>query len=119
MRRTPVTVALVLLVVVGVAGFIFFGFLAWLTICGISGCSGGGFGRSTDPSGTLTLLAVAGACLAVPLLLYAAWLRRARLAVFAVVAGIAGAVVLGLVIGSDGRGCPRNISYQTCLEESR
>jgi hypothetical protein len=119
MRTASLAVALTLLLVVGVAGFLYFGFMAGISICGISGCSGGGFGRSTDPSGTRALLGAAGASLAVPWLLYAAWVRRARVALSAVVAGIAGAMALGLVIGSDWRGCPRNISYETCLEESR
>lgn len=106
------------LVVVGLAGAAAFGLAGLLAICGISGCSGGGFGRATDPQLTLTLIALAGAAVAVPLLLYAVWLRSARMASAAVVAGVLLSLLVGVTIGADWRGCPRSISQATCLEES-
>ena len=90
---------------------------ARFVMCGVSGCSGGGFGRSTDPPLTLTLIVAAGAALALPVLLYAVWQRRARLALAAVPAAALCAILVGLVIGADWNGCPRNISTATCQEE--
>ncbi|MDF2145414.1 hypothetical protein [Knoellia sp. p5-6-4] len=90
---------------------------ARFVMCGISGCSGGGFGRSTDPPLTLMLIVAAGVALALPVLLYAVWRRRARLALAAVAAAALGAILVGLVIGADWNGCPRTISTATCQEE--
>lgn len=117
--RVVRTVVTALVIAAGVAGFAFFGFMAWLGMCGISGYSGGGFGRSTDPVGTRRLLSLAAACLLVALLVRAALLRSLRTAGYAVVISLVALVALGGVIGSDWRGCPRSISYKTCLAESR
>jgi hypothetical protein len=94
-------------------------FVARLTICGISGCSGGGFGRSTDPGTTQALLLATGVVAAVPLALYALVRRSGRLAVWALVLAVAATLLTGLLIGSDLRGCPRNVPHDTCVEESR
>jgi hypothetical protein len=106
-------------VAAGAAGFAFFGFLAWFGMCGISGCSGGGFGRSTDPAGTRLSILLAAACLLVALLGRAAITRSLRSAGYAVVIAVVATVALGAAIGADWRGCPRSISYETCLAESR
>ena len=113
------TVGSAVVVVAGVAAFAFFGFLAWFGMCGVSGCSGGGFGRSTDPGGTRLMLGLAGASLFVALLVRAALRRNARSAVLALVTALVGTVVLGAAIGSDWHGCPRSVSYETCLQDSR
>jgi hypothetical protein len=113
------TVVSALVIAAGVAGFAFFGFMAWLGMCGISGCSGGGFGRSTDPAGTRLSILLAAGCLLAALLVRAALLRSLRTAGYAVVISLVAMVALGGVIGSDWRGCPRSISYETCLAESR
>jgi len=90
---------------------------AAFTICGISGCSGGGFGRSTDPPATLALVVGSGVALALPVALYAAWRRRWRLALAFLPGALVGAVLVGVVVGADWNGCPRNISSATCQEE--
>lgn len=116
------TVVSVLVIATGVAGFAFFGLMAWLGMCGISGCSGGGFGRSTDPAGTRQLLLLAAACLLAALLVRSALLRSLRslrTAGYAVVISLVAVPALAGVIGSDWRGCPRSVSYETCLAESR
>lgn len=113
------TVVSVLVIATGVAGFAFFGLMAWLGMCGISGCSGGGFGRSTDPAGTRQLLLLAAACLLAALLVRSALLRSLRTAGYAVVISLVAVLALAGVIGSEWRGCPRSISYETCLAESR
>ena len=87
-------------------------------ICGISGCSGGGFGRATDPTLTLTLLIVLGVVAALPTAIYALVKRSPRLLATAVAVGVVATLVTGLVIGSDFRGCPRNVETVTCLEEA-
>ena len=91
--------------------------VAALAMCGVSGCGGGGFGRSTDPPMTLGFVVAAGVALALPIGVYAAWRRRGRLALAMVPAAVVGAVLVGLVIGADWNGCPRNISTATCQEE--
>lgn len=106
------------LVVLGLVLAVAPAFLAGFSICGISGCSGGGFGRSTDPGSTQLWLLVTGLVAAVPLAGYALVRRSGRLAVAALVLAVAAALLTGLVIGSDLRGCPRNIPHDTCLEES-
>ena len=118
-RRVAVTVVSAVVVVLGVAGFAFFGFLAWLGLCGVSGCSGGGFGRSTDPGGTQLMLALAGACLLVGLMVRAALRRNVRSAAYGVLLALVATVALGAAIGADWRGCPRSITHATCLAESR
>ena len=42
----------------------------------------------------------------------------AALVVLGIVLAVAPALLAGLVIGSDLRGCPRNVSTETCEEES-
>jgi hypothetical protein len=49
---------------------------------------------------------------------YALVRRSARLGAYALVLAVVTTLLAGLVIGSDLRGCPRNVSYETCLEES-
>ena len=93
-------------------------FMSSIAICGISGCSGGGFGRSTDPGMTLVLLAVTGASAALPLAVYALVRRDRGLALCALALAVVATFVTGAVIGSDLRGCPRTISYETCVEEA-
>jgi hypothetical protein len=115
--RVAGTVVFTLLAVVCLAAAVGLALAAGFTLCGVSGCSGGGFGRSTDPPLTLTLTVAAGVALALPLVLYAVWRRRARLALAAVPAAVLGAVVVGLVIGADWTGCPRSVSAETCQEE--
>lgn len=115
--RRPSRRAVTLLALAGLPGLVALGLAASFTLCGVSGCSGGGFGRVTDPWLTLTLVALAGLALCVPLLAYAAWLGHTRLAATAVALGLAGCLLVGSAIGSDWRGCPRNVSAQTCLEE--
>jgi hypothetical protein len=92
--------------------------IASFTICGVSGCSGGGFGRSTDPTTTLGLLVAAGILSAAPLASYALWLKNLRVALFAGLMGIVVSVAAGSLVGSDFRGCPRNVDPATCIEES-
>jgi hypothetical protein len=116
-QRRPSRRAVALLPLAGLPGLVVLGLAASFTVCGVSGCSGGGFGRVTDPTLTVTLVALAGAALCLPLLAYAAWLRHARLAASAVALGLAGSLLVGSAIGADWRGCPRNVSAQTCLEE--
>jgi hypothetical protein len=93
-------------------------FIASFTICGISGCSGGGFGRSTDPNTTLALLVLAGLVAAAPLAIYALWGRDLRTALLASFVAVIVSVTAGWLIGSDFRGCPRNVDTATCMEES-
>lgn len=93
-------------------------FIARFTICGISGCSGGGFGRSTDPNTTLTLLVCAGLVAAAPMAIYALAHRSRRIALIAALAAILVSMVASLIIGSDFRGCPRNVDTATCMEEA-
>jgi hypothetical protein len=92
-------------------------FIARFTICGISGCSGGGFGRSTDPNTTLTLLVCSGMVAAAPMAIYALARRSRRTALLAALAAILVSMAAGLIIGSDFRGCPRNVDTATCMEE--
>ena len=106
------------LVVLGVVLALAPAFVAGFTICGISGCSGGGFGRSTDPGSTQLLLLATGLVAGTPLALYALVRRSARLAAWSLAVIVAAALGTGLVIGSDLRGCPRNVSHDTCVEES-
>ncbi len=94
-------------------------FASWFTICGISGCSGGGFGRSTDPNTTLALLVTTGAVAALPAAVHALVKRSPRLLAGALVLGLVAAFVAGLIVGSDFRGCPRNVERATCLDETR
>lgn len=111
----PLAAALVLLgLVLAVAPALLAGF----AICGISGCSGGGFGRSTDPGLTQLLLLSTGVGAALPLALYALVRRSGRLALLALALAVVAVVLTGFVIGSDLRGCPRNVSHDTCVEES-
>ncbi len=91
---------------------------ASFAICGVSGCTGGGFGRATDPGLTLTALAVTGVVAGLPLACYALVRRSGRLAAYALVLGLVATLVTGVVIGSDLRGCPRNVETATCLDES-
>lgn len=115
--RVVGTVVVILLSAMCVGGALALALLAAWTMCGVSGCSGGGFGRSTDPPGTLALVVASGVALALPLVLYAAWRRRWRLALAFLPVAFVGAVVVGAVIGADWNGCPRNISTATCQEE--
>jgi EamA domain-containing membrane protein RarD len=92
--------------------------VASFTICGVSGCSGGGFGRSTDPATTLALLVAAGILSAAPLGVYAVLRKSLRVALVAVLLAILVSIAAGWLIGSDFRGCPRNVDTATCLEES-
>lgn len=105
------------LALLGLAAAVAPAFGAAIAVCGVSGCSGGGFGRSTDPPLTLTLLALTGLAAALPLLAYAVWCRSARVALGAAAAGLVVAVVAGGVVGADWRGCPRNVSHETCQAE--
>ena len=89
------------------------------SICGVSGCSGGGFGRSTDPGQTQLLLLATGVAAALPVAVYAVARRSVRLIGAAVLVAVVAVVTAGLAIGSDLRGCPRNVSTSTCLQESR
>ena len=107
------------LVVLGVVLAIAPAFLASFAICGVSGCSGGGFGRSTDPGGTRLLLLATGVVAALPLALYALFRRSIRLLGAAVLVLVLAVLATGLVISSDLRGCPRDVSTSTCQEESR
>ena len=106
------------LVVLGLVLAVAPAFLASFAICGISGCSGGGFGRSTDPGLTQLLLLATGVAAALPLALYALVRRSARLTLVAIALAVVAALLTGFVIGSDPNGCPRNVSHDTCLEES-
>jgi hypothetical protein len=106
------------LVVLGLVLAVGPAFLASFAICGISGCSGGGFGRSTDPGLTQLLLLATGVAAALPLALYALVRRSARLALLALTFAVFATLLTGVVIGSNFRGCPRNVSHETCLEES-
>jgi hypothetical protein len=92
--------------------------IASFTICGVSGCSGGGFGRSTDPNATLGLLVAAGVLSAAPLAIYAVRRRSRTVALVAGLLAIVVSIAAGWLIGSDFRGCPRNVDTATCLEES-
>ncbi|MDF2091621.1 hypothetical protein P0Y31_04645 [Knoellia sp. 3-2P3] len=115
--RVAGTVVLSLLSGASLAAAVGLALAARFVMCGISGCSGGGFGRVTDPPLTLTLIVAAGVALALPVVLYAVWRRRARLALAAVPAAALGTILVGLVIGADWNGCPRTISTATCQEE--
>ena len=111
----PLLAALVVLGIVLAAGP---ALLAGFTICGVSGCTGGGFGRSTDPDLTRLLLLATGVVAGLPLALYALVRRSGRLATYALVVAVTATLLTGIVIGSDLRGCPRNVSTETCLEEA-
>ena len=71
-----------------------------------------------------TVLAVGPALLAtgvvagLPLALYALVRRSGRLAAYALGLAVLATLLTGLVIGSDLRGCPRDVSTETCLEEA-
>ena len=56
-------------------------------------------------------LAIAGA-------VYAVVRRSGRLGAYGLTLAVLASLLAGLVIGSDLRGCPRNVSDQTCLEEA-
>lgn len=107
------------LVVLGVVLAVGPAFIAGFTICGISGCSGGGFGRSTDPGSTQRWLLATGLVAGLPLTLYALVRRSARLAAWSLAVMAAGTLLTGVVIGSDLRGCPRDVPHDMCVEESR
>ncbi|MBC2934775.1 hypothetical protein [Nocardioides sp. zg-1228] len=107
------------LVVLGVGLAAVPAFAAGFTVCGVSGCSGGGFGRSTDPDLTRLLLLATGVVAALPLAGYALVRRSGRLAAYALGVAVLATLLAGVVVGSDLRGCPRNVSHETCLEESR
>ncbi|MGF9755339.1 hypothetical protein AAII07_09060 [Microvirga sp. 0TCS3.31] len=111
----PLLAALVVLGIVLAAGP---ALLAGFTICGVSGCTGGGFGRSTDRDQTQLLLLTTGLVAGLPLAICALVRRSGRLAAYALGLAVLATLVTGLVIGSDLRGCPRNVSTETCLEES-
>lgn len=111
----PLAVALVVLGQVLAAGP---ALAAGFALCGVSGCTGGGFGRATDPGLTLALLVVTGAVAALPLALYALARRSPRLGAYALALAVVATLLTGLVIGSDLRGCPRDVSYETCVEEA-
>jgi len=111
----PLAAALVVLGIVLAVGP---ALLAGFTICGVSGCTGGGFGRSTEPDLTRLLLLATGVVAGLPLALYALARRSGRLAAYALGLAVLATLLTGFVIGSDLRGCPRNVSTQTCQEES-
>jgi hypothetical protein len=111
----PLAAALVVLGLVLAAGP---ALVAGFRICGVSGCTGGGFGRATDPDLTRVLLLVTGAVAGLPLAVYALVRRSARLGAYALALAVLATLLTGLVIGSDLRGCPRNVSNKTCLEEA-
>lgn len=115
--RVVGTVVVVVLSSLCLAAAVLLALGAGFVMCGISGCSGAGFGRSTDPPLTLGLVVASGVALSLPIGLYAAWRRRGRLALAVVPAAVVGAVLVGLVIGADWNGCPRNVSTATCQEE--
>lgn len=117
MNRVSGRVAAVL-VVLGLVLAVAPAFLSTIAICGISGCSGGGFGRSTDPNATLVMLAVTGLVAALPLAVYAVVRRSGGLAICALALAVVTTFVTGAVIGSDLRGCPRNVDRATCLDET-
>ena len=73
----------------------------------------------TSPDQTLTALIVTGIVSGLPLGIYALARRSRRLAIFALALGVAMTSLTALIVGSDLRGCPREVSYETCLEESR
>ena len=106
------------LVVLGLALAIAPALYAGLAVCGVSGCSGGGFGRATDPGLTLTALVVTGLVAAVPLAIYALVRRSGGLAACALALAVVTTLVTSVLIGSDLRGCPRNVPYDTCIDES-
>ena len=106
------------LVVLGLVLAVGPAFYSSIAICGISGCSGGGFGRSTDPGLTLTALVVTGLAAALPLAVYALARRSGGLAACALALAVVTTLVTGVVVGSDLRGCPRNVDRATCLDES-
>lgn len=111
----PLAAALVVLGLVLAAGP---ALVAGFSICGVSGCTGGGFGRATDPDLTRVLLLATGVVAGLPLAIYALVRRSARLAAYALALAVLATLLAGLVTGSDLRGCPRNVSDETCLEES-
>lgn len=111
----PLAASLVVLGLVLAAGP---ALVAGFSICGVSGCTGGGFGRATDPGLTRVLLLATGVVAGLPLAVYAVVRRSARLGAYAVALAVLATLLTGLVIGSDLRGCPRNVSNETCLEES-
>jgi hypothetical protein len=115
--RVVGTVVVVVLSALCLAAAVALALVAAFTMCGVSGCSGAGFGRTTDPPTTLGFTAASGVALALPIGVYAAWRRRARLALAVVPAAVVGAVAVGIVIGADWNGCPRSISTATCQEE--
>ena len=104
--------------VLGLALAIVPAFLSSFMLCGISGCTGGGFGRATDPGATLFLLIATGIVAAAPLTLYAVAKRHPRLLAGALALAVAVTLLTGLIIGSDFRGCPRNVNQETCLDEA-
>ena len=53
-----------------------------------------------------------------PLAVYALVRRDRGLALCALALAVVATFVTGAVIGSDLRGCPRTISYETCVEEA-
>jgi hypothetical protein len=105
-------------IVLGLALAIVPAFLSSFMLCGISGCTGGGFGRATDPGATLFLLLATGIVAASPLALYAIAKRNPKLLAGAAALAIAVTLTTGAIIGSDFRGCPRNVDQETCLDEA-
>ena len=87
---------------------------AGFTLCGVSGCSGGGFGVATDPGTTRVMLVVAGLVAALPLGIYALVRRSGRLGAYAAALAVVTTLHAGAVIGSDLRGCPRDVDDAAC-----
>ena len=59
-----------------------------------------------------------GLVAALPLAVYALVRRSGGLAVGALALAVVTTFVTGVAIGSDLRGCPRDVSTETCLEEA-
>ena len=114
MSRTSSGRAVALLVVLGVVLAVAPTLAAGFTLCGVSGCSGGGFGVATDPGTTRAMLVVAGLVAAMPLATYALLRRSGLLAGAALVLAVVTTLLAGAVIGSDLRGCPRDVDDAAC-----
>lgn len=106
------------LVVLGLVLAIAPAVMSSVAICGVSGCSGGGFGRATDPGLTRLLLLATGVVAALPLAVLALVRRSGRLGAYALALAVGATLLTGLVIGSDLRGCPRDVAGETCSQES-
>ena len=107
------------LVALGLGLALFPAFLTVISICGVSGCSGGGFGRSTDPTGTRAMLAATGVIAALPLGSYAAFTRNRRLALVAAILAVSITLTTAWAVGADVHGCPRHLTAETCAEDAR